>query len=172
MLPLDVLFSLYRTLFEPHLTYCNIIWNNTYPIYIEQLLILQKKAIRAISWSTHNSHTNALFHRHGLLKLPECNFYHNACTMYNVVNRLNIRLCELIPLYTSSHTHYTRHKLLLKGKCRNLTSARFSVCYRGPQLWNELDTNLKQSASLSIFKKELKQQLLERYKPEGFVDES
>lgn len=81
VLPLDMLFSLYRTLFEPHLTYCNIIWNNTYPTYIEQLLILQKKAIRAISWSTRNSHTNALFHRHGLLKLPECNFYHNACTM-------------------------------------------------------------------------------------------
>ena len=84
VLPLDVLLSLYRTLFEPHLTYCNIIWHNTYPTYTEKLLILQKKAIRAISWSTRNSHTNALFHRHGLLKLPECNFYHNACTMYNV----------------------------------------------------------------------------------------
>ena len=70
------------------------------------------------------------------------------------------------------HCGHKGMHIFLKGKCRNLTSARFSVCYSGPQLWNELDTNLKQSASLPIFKKKLKQQLLERYKPEGFAAES
>lgn len=171
VLPSDVLLSLYRTLFEPHLNYCNFIWNNTYPTYTEKLMILQKKAIRAISRSTYNAHTNALFHGYGLLKLPECNFYHNACIMYKVVNRLNTRLCELIPLYTPSHTHHTRHKLLIKGKWRKLTSARFSVCYRGPKLWTELDTNLKQSETFSKFKKKLKQQLLEKYRLEGSAAE-
>lgn len=163
LLPLQGLLAMYRSLFEPHLNYCNIIWNNTYPTYTEKLLTLQKKAIRAISWSTKYSPSNALFREFGLLKLPECNYYHNACTMYSVVNRLNPKLCELIPLLSSDHQYDTRNKQLLKGKYRKLKCTKFSICYQGPEIWKQLTDNLKQSPSLSIFKRNLKLKLLERY---------
>lgn len=163
MLPLEALLPLYRSLFEPHLCYCNIIWNNTYPTYTEKLL-----AIRAISWSKQISPTNPLFYRYGLLKLPEYNLYQNACVMYQVVHRSNTHLCELIPLYSSSHRQNTRNKLLLKGKYRKLKCTRFSIGFRGPQIWNELENNIKHFTTFSIFKRNVKYCLLGSYASDGF----
>ncbi|KAJ0003119.1 hypothetical protein NQD34_018159 [Periophthalmus magnuspinnatus] len=43
VLPSEALLTLYRSLFETHLNYCNVIWCNTYPTYTAKLQILQKK---------------------------------------------------------------------------------------------------------------------------------
>ena len=96
--------------------YCNFIRNNTYPTYTNKLLTLQKKAIRVITRSTPTCPSNRLFQRCGLLKLPECNLYNNACTMFKVVHRLNYGLCELIPLHSSSHHYETRKYIYYMGK--------------------------------------------------------
>ena len=131
-LPLSTLLTLYKSLFEPHITYCNIIWCNTYPSHLLKLQSLQKKIIRAISWSKFNAPTASLFHSYGLLKLPEINTYHNACTMYQVVNNMNTRLCELVPISRPLHTHYTRKKHLITGKVRKLKSTSLSIVSRFP----------------------------------------
>ena len=76
-LPKSALIVLYRTLFEPHLDYCNIIWCNTFKPHLERLKVLQRKVIRAISWSERNAHTPPLFLCYGLLRVAEFNEYHN-----------------------------------------------------------------------------------------------
>jgi len=51
-LPLSALLMLYkRTLFEPHLNNCNVIWCNTFTSHLKKFDFLQKKAIRALSLS-------------------------------------------------------------------------------------------------------------------------
>lgn len=163
MLPLDALLYIYRSLFEPHLNYCNYIWGHTYPTYVTKLITLQKKAIRAITRSPYNSSTSPLFHRCGLLKLPDICYYHDACIMYDVVNKRNAKLCELIPIHTPSHQHQTRKKSLIKGRDRKLKCTRMSISCSGPQLWNELDKNVKTSVTLPVFKNNLKKYLLQKY---------
>lgn len=162
-LPQNALLGLYRSLFEPHLNYCNAIWCNTYLTYLQKLLVLQKKVIRVISWSDYNAPSNPLFHRLKLLKLTECNYFHNACVMYSVVNKLNPRLNHLIPVTTLSHQYDTRKKQLLRGKHRKLVCTRLSVVCKGPQIWNELDDNIQKSTSLVTYKKTLKFKLLQQY---------
>lgn len=97
LLPQAILLTLYKTLFEPHLNYCNIIWCNTYHTYLKKLEIPQKKVICAISWSDFNAPTRSIFLGYGILRLNEYNIFHNACTMYQVVFGLNSSLCELFP---------------------------------------------------------------------------
>ena len=162
-LPLSALLTLYKTLFEPHLHDCNIIWCNTFPTHIQKLEIIQKKAIRAISWSEFNSPTKTLFHRYKLLRLAEYNYFQNACIMYQTVNKLNHKLSDLIPIFLPQHGHNTRKKTLITGKKRKLKCTCFSIVHRGPEIWNELDEDLKMSHSLSIFKAKLKTQLLLTY---------
>lgn len=113
LLPQAILLTLYKTLFEPHLNYCNIIWCNTSHTYLKKLEILQKKVICAISWSDFNAPTRSIFLGYGILRLNEYNIFHNACTMYQVVSGLNSSLCELVPIRCPQHTHLTR---LLLGK--------------------------------------------------------
>ena len=55
-LPKSAMIVLYKTLFEPHLDYCNVIWCNTYETHLSKLLVLQRKIIRAISWSEYRAH--------------------------------------------------------------------------------------------------------------------
>ena len=95
--------------------------------------------------------------------LPEINTYHNACTMYQVVNNMNTRLCELVPISRPLHTHYTRKKHLITGKVRKLKSTSLSIVSRGPQTWNKLEGFIKMSQSFLAFKKNLKQKLLSTY---------
>ena len=163
LLPRSVLLTLYKTLFEPHLIYCNIIWDNTYPSHLKKLETLQKKIIRAISWSRANSPTSHLFALYGILRLKEHIYFHNACTMYRVVFGSNNRLSELIPICGPLHTHNTRNKHLIVGKKRQLIGTSMGVVCRGPQIWNELDNSLKASQSISIFKHRLKKHLLSSY---------
>ena len=49
ILPLSALLTLYRSLFEPHIFYCNTIWCNTYPTNLNKLKVLQNKINRVIS---------------------------------------------------------------------------------------------------------------------------
>ena len=95
-LPLSALHTMYKTLFEPHLTYCNVIWSNTFPGYLRKLESLQKKVIRAMSWAAVNTPTRPLFHCYGLLRLTELNPFHNASNMFEVVKGLNPRLTGLL----------------------------------------------------------------------------
>lgn len=163
MLPLDALLHIYRSLFEPHLNYCNYVWSHTFQTHVTKLNTLQKKAIRAITRSPYNSSTSPLFHRCGLLKLPDICYYHDACIMYDVVNKRNEKMCELIPVHAPTHQYQTRKKSLIKGKDRKLKCTRMSISYSGPQLWNDLDKNVKSSLTLPIFKNNLKKHLLQKY---------
>lgn len=162
-LPLSALLILYRSLFEPHLLYCNIIWCNTFPSYLLRLQLLQKKVIRTIFWAHFRDHTGPLFESAGLLNLTDLNVLLNVCTVYQVVNQSNACLCELVPICNPQHRHNTRNKHWIWGKKRKRTITNFSVTCRGFQLWNSLDNEVKNSKSLYLFKKVLKKKLLLKY---------
>ena len=150
-LPGEALLILYRSLFEPHFNYCNIIWSNTFPSHLGKLLILQKKIIRIISWSSFDAPSDPLFRRYGFLKIIELNIFYNACTMYCVVNWLNDKLSELIPIYFPSHAYQTRKKHHIKGKKQKLKCTSFSIVCKGPQVWNDLDKVLQMSPTVHGF---------------------
>lgn len=121
---------------------------------------LQKKIIRVLTWSEPNTPSRPLFHRLGLLRLTEYNTFHNACMIFQVVHKLNYRLCELVPISRPQHTYHTRERHLITGKIRRLKCTSLSVVCRGPEIWNELEENLKLLHSVSVFKKNLKEKLL------------
>lgn len=158
-LPTVVLLIFIRT----PLNYGNVIWCNTYPTRLQKLQTLQKKVIRVISWADFTAPLNHLFYRFKILKLTECNSLQNACAMYNVVKKLNPRLCQLIPMTSATHDYNTRTRHQLKGKDRELECTKFSITFKGPNVWNELEKDIKESKSLHVFKGKMKAKLLNSY---------
>ena len=59
--PLNVLKSVYFSLFNSHMSYGLAVWGNADSIYLDRVKILQKKAIRAITFSARNSPSKPLF---------------------------------------------------------------------------------------------------------------
>ena len=57
VLPTRCLFSLYHSFVYPYLTYCNIVWGNTFNTHLKPLEILQKRAIRLINKQSYLAQT-------------------------------------------------------------------------------------------------------------------
>ena len=68
----DILKGLYFTLIYPFLIYGLIAWVNTYNTTVQPIYILQKKAIRVITFSSFDHHSNPLFN-------TRCNYIPWSC---------------------------------------------------------------------------------------------
>ena len=54
----DILIHLYYSLFYSFLTYGLMIWGNTYEATLHPIIVLQKKAVRIITFCSYNAHTS------------------------------------------------------------------------------------------------------------------
>ena len=53
--------TLYNCLVLPYLYYCNLVWGSTYKSNLKRLTILQQRAIRMVSRSGCDAHTDPIF---------------------------------------------------------------------------------------------------------------
>jgi hypothetical protein len=166
ILPRNNLLTLYYSLIYPHLNYCISIWGNTFQIYLNKLLTLQKRAVRLINCSFFRSHTNPIFIELRILKLPE--IYKLSCLIFiyrYLANDLPsiCRSLFLLRTYYSSATYYTRnnnqfvtpkYRTSVRGKC---------IAISGTAIWATIPAELKLSYSLLGFKSKLRTFFLSKY---------
>ena len=146
--------TLYFALIYPYLSYCNLIWGNTYISHLNPLILLQKKAIRIINNKPFDAHTNELFYSSGIIKLMDINKLNLSAFMYKNKNNLS---------FMRDSSHNTRNQNSLLPAFQRLTISQQSVNYSGPLLWNSIPVSIKESPSLSIFKKRYKKHLIDGY---------
>ena len=60
-LPSKSLLTLYYALIYPYLTYCSLIWASTYVTDLQQIYLLQKRAVRTISKADYKASSKPLF---------------------------------------------------------------------------------------------------------------
>ena len=63
--------QLYHAIILPFFSYGCIVWSNTYDHNIKRLQIIQRQAIRLITFSNFDAHTSPLFAKLNLLKLQD-----------------------------------------------------------------------------------------------------
>ena len=68
---LDILYNLYYTLIYPFPIYGIIAWGSSYPTSQKPLHILQKKAMRIITFSKFDAHSSPIFKYLTIIKLPD-----------------------------------------------------------------------------------------------------
>ena len=84
---LDILLSLYYALIYPFLTYGIIIWGNTYNTTLQPIFILQKRAMRLITFSRFDEHSSPLFKSLEIIKFLDLVTFHLAIFMYKYHNQ-------------------------------------------------------------------------------------
>ena len=72
----------------PFLTYGSIAWGNTYATTLKPVVVLQKKAVRIITFSNRDAHSNPLFSKLGLIKLMDLVTIHTALFMFQYHHNL------------------------------------------------------------------------------------
>ena len=85
--------TLYNSLFLPYINYFNLIWASTYASYLEPLYLLQKKAIRIITFTPPRT---PLFSNLNILSLHSLYKVHVFCFVFSHF--------KVIPLFCTAHT--------------------------------------------------------------------
>ena len=153
-LPRTARIRYYNSFVLPYLTYNVHHWGNTNDVHLKSLVLTQKRIIRCIADADYLAHTTPIFHQLGILKLEDVYKYNSLIDTF-----LKLQDNE----YTTNHGVNTRYSMKARPKGHILSRTKQSVSYSGPNLWNSLPNNLRNIKSLTLFKKQLKQTLLQKY---------
>ena len=150
ILPQTVLLTIYNSLIACHLSYGILVWGSK----IDSIFKLQKKAVRVITLSRRNSHTDPIFLKLGILKIADIRKQSELKFYYKLVqNSLPVYfLHRFITMHNMIHQHHTRQQqnLLLPQFRREY--ARTSLRYTLANTVNHTPNNIKDKIHTHSFK--------------------
>lgn len=164
-LPINVLIQLYYSLIYPFLIYGLLVWGNTYESSLRPVIVLQKKALRRITFSKPDEPSNPLFSTLRILKLIDLIYLFNCNFMFEFHhNLLPPRFDNWFDLVSSKHNYNTRlaAKTSFYLPCVRTNYGKFNMRYRGAGIWNAISEDLKHE-SFRTFKNKVKENLLQSY---------
>ena len=107
--PISVLKSIYFNIFNSHLAYGLPVWGNAHCKYLEKITKLQKKAIRAITFSNFTAHTKPLLKDLKILNVKDLLYQQTASMMWDLENNLlPPSLSSYFVKTNQIHNHNTR----------------------------------------------------------------
>jgi len=162
LLPPYLTRMLYMTLVEPYLNYCNLIWaSGKKTELLERVLKMQKKFCRLITFSHFSAHSAPLFSQLNILNIYNIYKYNLATYMFKIRNSLLPALGHhQFVVNSATHEYGTRKKDDLKLPYCRTNLRQNTICFQGPKLWNNIPADIKQTKSLNIFKRSVKQLIM------------
>ena len=167
--PSSILRSLYFSIFNSHLVYGLPVWGNTDKIYTEKINLLQKKAIRAITFSDFRAPSLPILKDLEILSFHDLYQHQIASLMWD--HDHNVLPCSISSYFTKRrnvHSHSTRmaasDKLIIP-KTNTVRYGYKSFKNEGAKMLNSLkEQDIYNNAnSKSVFLKKLKLTYLEFY---------
>lgn len=136
----------YNSLFSSHLRFGIIAWGAAAQAHLEPILILQKKAIRAINKLKNDEHCKPYFKKNKILTLPAIYVFETVThsTKTDKTKRADI------------HSYNTRNKNAIDLPYNRLKKSQNHPDYIGAKLYNSLPKHITNSKTNNIFKKHLK----------------
>ena len=158
-LPCKILLNLYNCLVRPHLEYGILSWGGVGITKLKGILTTQKKAIRNVAGKPSNSHTDPLFNLLNSLKFKDLLRLNSAIFMYKYKNDLLPRSFQDMFTPCNAPNRTNSYKVI---KSRISFLDQFPNAYL-PKTWNALSIPVKESQTLNVFKKTMKDTLLSQY---------
>lgn len=161
-LPKYVLRNLYYTLIDSHLVYGIQAWGDSPAV--EKLFKLQKRAIRIINRAEYRSHTDPLFKQNYILKLKDIHQLHTSLFMYDFNNNNLPESFSNFHINNTGTVHMTtrQNNLMLTDRPRTNFTLKLPK-HSFPRTWNTIDATIRNSKSRNIFKRKLKQSIINKY---------
>lgn len=150
-IPKPYLKTVYHALFHSHIMYGLVIWGHS--TAVQDVLILQKKAIRIVSHAGRIDHCRPLFKDLGIMTVVSQYVYNALCLLKENIDKFTPR--------EELHCYSTRqNKNLDIPRCR-LTLKQRSYPHSALRIYNTLPTGIR-GGNLTDFKKWLRDRLVDR----------
>ena len=163
IVPTSTLLNIYQSLITPYLTYGLISWGNACKTFLDQILVLQKRALRLIYFAETNDHAIPFFVNAKILPLQSL-YYESVCSLMYDVNKNTApdNILKLFSRISSVHTYNTRastsEHFYTKESRLNVKRNAFSRV--GVKIWNGIPQILKERPK-KAFKRSVKATLLD-----------
>ena len=161
-LPLKYLKSIYFSFIYSHLQYLASVWATACDSHLNQLKVLQNKAIKFMFKLPYLEPTINLYTPRNLLDIANLYKYKICCYIFCVIHKTRHSNIKFIN-NNSIHYHNTRqiNNLYLINVKSNY--GKKSVYFKGIQTYNSLPEELKSTTNINKFKIKLKQFLLNNH---------
>ena len=152
--------TLYFSLFHCHLDYASLAWGTANSSTLNPIIKKQKNAIRLISKSPYNAHTEPLFKKHNILRFEDLLTFNKLKFMHSYVN--NTLPGSFDGLWPVNRDRNERGATLWNANDLAIPWARLAFNSRFPKhslpkLWNAFDDEaLKNTVNPNTFKNNLK----------------
>ena len=159
-MPQNTLLSVYRSIIECYINYCNIVFGNACTTHISPLVIAQKKAVRIVANQPPLTHSDPFFSTLQLLKVSD--FY-----IYNIGIYMWKNLDYFIENFRFNYFN-TRSGDRYEPSYQRLTlTFNQSIMRQAPINWVNIPDAIKNTPSLNSFKRKYKRHLLSLYQVEN-----
>ena len=156
-LPHRALLNIYYALIHPYFYYAIDIYFNTSDQYINNLVTLQKRAIRAVNKLSFCEHTNNYFHSCNILKLSDLHKFATSVYFYKAFNlNYDDEMLRFLNLHSNIHTNTTRNRESLVLLLYRRSTSQNSIIFIGSKIWNDLPLYISNSGNLQNFKANFK----------------
>ena len=160
-LPRKSLLTIYRSFIRPHLDYCDVIYDQPHnEDFCSKIESVQYKAALSITGAIKGTSRDRLYQELGLESLSDRRLYRRLVYFFNIVHLTSPKyLSDLLPEKRRS-LNPQRSELFIEFFSHSafFDSSFFPFCVK---TWNKLSSELRNSSSVSIFKKAL----LNYYRP-------
>ena len=149
--------KMYTTFILPLLEYGNIVWDNCYMENAKVIESIQLDAARIITGATKVCSTQKLYDESGIEPLQNCRTIQKLCHLFKIINDLTpLYLLTILPERVQQQSRY----ILRNSNNFSMPIARTTSYYKSflpstLRSWNSLDENIKQSPTLSSFKRNI-----------------
>ena len=134
--------------------YCISVWGGLCKSELEDLQVIQNKAVRVVLNLPPRTNRNAMYDESGYMTIKQEIFYHTVLNIYKIKSTKQPEY-----LYDRLNRENIRGNLVMDKT--NLKLARNGFIYRGSMNWNSLPCDIKTIKKLKLFKTKVKKWILE-----------
>ena len=153
--------SLYYTLVDPYLNYCNTVWSSTYKTSLNRIFLLQKRIVQILTNSETRAHAIPLFNELKILDNYNLNSIYIAKFMFLYHNHfLPPSFHNLFVTSDEIHSYNTRNASSYRPHACKTNVKQFTVVFQGPKIWNSLPDDIRNADLYSCFRNRMLNYLL------------
>lgn len=162
LLPLGLTRTLYLTLVEPYISYCNLVWSRPEKtVLLETIHKIQKKYCRLITFSDYRAHSKPLFIQLKLLTVYQMCKVQLCLYVYKSIKGLfPPGIAIQFQQNASIHNYNTRQKLHLHIEGCRTTSRLNTIRFLAPRVWDSLPEGIKHISHVASFRRMLRTYVL------------
>ena len=139
--PKNISVQIYHSIFASHLTYGCQVWSQKLCSVRNQVSVLQKNAIRLITFSHHKAPSEPLFKNLGILKFEDILFQHNCLFVHDFLKgNLPLSFNDTFKRINEKHTIKTRNAnigMLSTERYHGVTFGNKSIYANCIKSWNK-----------------------------------